>query len=173
MLLKNPISNTKVVFHRILHSVKSIFSPSNGNYHKIPKSPSPPPSIDHNKKKKKKIEFNNRNEANCSTKCLQETQTTRGKMSNYYYRKEEKNQWSREAKSCSLVRKLKELQMADASNVDHVRDMEEILHYYSRLTCPEYVDIVERFFMDVYSDFFCSPIRSKSRMKLENRDELN
>jgi hypothetical protein len=48
--------------------------------------------------------------------------------------------------------KLKELEMLDINNVDYVMDIEEVLHYYSRLTCPAYVEIVDRFFMEMYSD---------------------
>lgn len=58
------------------------------------------------------------------------------------------------AKRASLVEeRLKELEMMDVSNLEHVLDIEEVLHYYSRLTCPAYVDIVDQFFMDMYSEF--------------------
>uniref|UniRef100_A0A803LND1 Uncharacterized protein n=2 Tax=Chenopodium quinoa TaxID=63459 RepID=A0A803LND1_CHEQI len=52
-----------------------------------------------------------------------------------------------------LAQKMKELDMMDVRDVDHTLDVEEALHYYSRLTCPEYVDIVNKFFMDMYADF--------------------
>ncbi|KAM7475972.1 hypothetical protein LguiB_023215 [Lonicera macranthoides] len=52
-----------------------------------------------------------------------------------------------------FVEKMKELEMMDVNDVDHVLDIEEILHYYSRLTCPVYVDLVDTFFMDMYSEF--------------------
>lgn len=52
-----------------------------------------------------------------------------------------------------LAQKMKELEMMDMKDVDHSLDVEEALHYYSRLTCPEYVDIVNKFFMDMYADF--------------------
>jgi hypothetical protein len=53
-----------------------------------------------------------------------------------------------------VVQKLKELEMLDVSNVDHLLDIEEVLHYYSRLTCPAYLDIVDKFFMDMCAEFF-------------------
>ncbi|KAL3532444.1 hypothetical protein ACH5RR_005965 [Cinchona calisaya] len=53
-----------------------------------------------------------------------------------------------------VAKKLKELEMLDNGNVEHVLDIEEVLHYYSRLTCPAYVDIVDKFFMDMYSELF-------------------
>ncbi|KAA8540414.1 hypothetical protein F0562_024667 [Nyssa sinensis] len=53
-----------------------------------------------------------------------------------------------------LAEKMKELEMMDVNDMDHVLDIEEVLHYYSHLKCPVYVDIVDKFFMDIYSEFF-------------------
>lgn len=58
----------------------------------------------------------------------------------------------RDRRSCSVARKLKELEMMDASNVDHVLDIEEVLYYYSLLTCPAYVDIVDKFFTEMCAE---------------------
>ncbi|KAL3535755.1 hypothetical protein ACH5RR_004216 [Cinchona calisaya] len=55
-------------------------------------------------------------------------------------------------RSFLVMKKLKELEMIDKSNMEHVLDIEEVLHYYSRLTCPAYVDLVDRFFMDMYAE---------------------
>ncbi|XP_027344213.1 uncharacterized protein LOC113856554 [Abrus precatorius] len=52
-----------------------------------------------------------------------------------------------------LAQKMKELEMMDSSDVEHVLDVEEALHYYSRLTSPVYLDIVDKFFTDIHSDF--------------------
>ena len=52
-----------------------------------------------------------------------------------------------------LVQKMKELEMMDSGDVEHVLDIEEALHYYSRLTSPVYLDIVDKFFMDMHSEF--------------------
>lgn len=67
--------------------------------------------------------------------------------------------------SCMLAQKMNELEMMDLSDVDHSLDVEEALHYYSRLTCPVYVDIVNKFFMDMYAEFLFpqSSISSSSR----------
>ncbi|WJZ94595.1 hypothetical protein VitviT2T_013436 [Vitis vinifera] len=54
----------------------------------------------------------------------------------------------------ALLQKMKELEMMDAGDVDHVLDIEEVLHHYSRLTCPIYLDIVDSFFMEMYREFF-------------------
>lgn len=61
----------------------------------------------------------------------------------------------------ALVKKMKELEMMDLKDMDHVLDVEEVLHYYSRLTCPAYVEIVDKFFMDMYSELHApQPSRS-------------
>ncbi|OIW10019.1 hypothetical protein TanjilG_32759 [Lupinus angustifolius] len=49
-----------------------------------------------------------------------------------------------------VEKKLRELEKLDQSNVDYVLDIEEVLHYYSRLTCPAYLEIVDKFFMEMY-----------------------
>lgn len=60
----------------------------------------------------------------------------------------------REARSGLIAQKLKELEKMDMSNIDHVLDIEEVLHYYSLLTCPAYVEIVDKFFTEMYGEFF-------------------
>ncbi|CAI0423037.1 unnamed protein product [Linum tenue] len=55
--------------------------------------------------------------------------------------------------SYALARKMKELEMIDVSDVEHVLDVEEALHYYSRLKSPVYLDIVDKFFTDMYQEF--------------------
>ncbi|XAR66991.1 hypothetical protein NMG60_11013396 [Bertholletia excelsa] len=66
-------------------------------------------------------------------------------------------------RSCLVQQKLRELEMLDKSNIEHVLDIEEVLHYYSRLTCPAYVDIVDKFFMDMYTELsgLQSPVSQK------------
>lgn len=61
----------------------------------------------------------------------------------------------REKRLYSVAQKLKELEfIMDKGNVDHKLDVEEVLHYYSRLTCPAYLDIVDKFFMEMCAEFF-------------------
>ncbi|CAK7334982.1 unnamed protein product [Dovyalis caffra] len=67
-----------------------------------------------------------------------------------------------EGRSFLVAQKLKELEMMDVSNVEHVLDIEEVLHYYSRLTCPAYLDIVDKFFMNMYAEFFAPPVSPRS-----------
>ncbi|KAL5572665.1 hypothetical protein UlMin_022262 [Ulmus minor] len=75
-------------------------------------------------------------------------------------------------KYCLVEEKLKELEMLDKSNVDHVLDIEEILHYYSRLTCPAYVDIVDNFFVEMFVEFFgpSTPVHSVNTKFRRRRD---
>ncbi|KAF5739143.1 hypothetical protein HS088_TW12G00343 [Tripterygium wilfordii] len=54
---------------------------------------------------------------------------------------------------CVLAQKMKELEMSDVGDMEQVLDIEEALHYYSRLKSPVYVDMVNNFFTDMYSDF--------------------
>lgn len=70
----------------------------------------------------------------------------------------------KEERSFLVAKKLKELEMLDKSNVEHVLDVEEVLHYYSRLTCPAFVDIVDTFFMEVYAELL-NQGQSSSRLK--------
>ncbi|KAK4280882.1 hypothetical protein QN277_012441 [Acacia crassicarpa] len=79
---------------------------------------------------------------------------------------------SEKRKDCIVEKKLRELEMLDKGNVDHVMDIEEVLHYYSKLTCPAYLEILEKFFMEMYSEFFgqasspaATPGAVKSRLK--------
>ncbi|PNY04491.1 ATP-dependent RNA helicase DDX11-like protein [Trifolium pratense] len=67
-----------------------------------------------------------------------------------------------------LALKMKELDMNDSSDVEQVLDIEEALHYYSRLKSPVYLDIVDKFFTDIHSEFSVSQSsvsinRSKSK----------
>lgn len=53
----------------------------------------------------------------------------------------------------ALAKKIKELEMMEGSDMEHVLDVEEALHYYSRLKSPVYLDIVNKFFTDIYKEF--------------------
>lgn len=92
----------------------------------------------------------------------------------YYQEYSRSARGSDRERSFLVARKLKELEMLDNGNVEHVLDIEEVLHYYSRLTCPAYVDIVDQFFMDMYSELLngeasttASEHHSNSRPRLQ------
>jgi len=70
-----------------------------------------------------------------------------------------------------LAQKMKELEMMNTGDVEHELDIEEALHYYSRLTSPVYLDIVDKFFTDMHTEFSVqdssvSVKRSKSKGRL-------
>ncbi|CAI8601174.1 unnamed protein product [Vicia faba] len=52
-----------------------------------------------------------------------------------------------------LAQKMKELDMMDSGDLEHVLDIEEALHYYSRLKSSIYLDIVDKFFTEINSEF--------------------
>lgn len=52
-----------------------------------------------------------------------------------------------------IEEKMRELQKMDVGDLENVLDMEEALHYYSCLRSPVYLGIVNKFLMDMYSDF--------------------
>ncbi|XP_028756067.1 uncharacterized protein LOC114762489 [Neltuma alba] len=56
-----------------------------------------------------------------------------------------------------LIQKMKEMEMMDVDDVEHLLDIEEALHYYSRLKCPVYLDVVDKFFMEMLSEFSVPP----------------
>ncbi|KAG2722939.1 hypothetical protein I3843_02G128000 [Carya illinoinensis] len=77
----------------------------------------------------------------------------------------ERSQIGKREESCSkntngeeghglTAQKMKDLEMMEAGDVEQVLDVEEALHYYSRLTSPVYLDLVDKFFMDIYSQQF-------------------
>lgn len=70
-----------------------------------------------------------------------------------------------------MEQKMKELEMMDVKDEEHVLDIEEVLHYYSLLTSPIYQDLVDKFFTDMYSDFNLPqpPVRSNSLSRSKRR----
>lgn len=68
-----------------------------------------------------------------------------------------------------LAKRMKEFEMVDTGDVEQVLDVEEALHYYSRLKSPVYLDIVDKFFLDMYSDFSVPPSSSISTNNSKQR----
>lgn len=130
LLIRNPISSTKKFFQKTLKSFKSLFSDDQIHYQKLPQTPPMSSSST--------IIINNKNKKQIS--------------SSHQKKKVEMELGGREV----FIEKLKELEKMDMMNVDHLLDIEEVLHYYSRLTSPAYLDIVDKFFMDMYAEFFAS-----------------
>ncbi|KAL8094078.1 hypothetical protein AgCh_035814 [Apium graveolens] len=59
---------------------------------------------------------------------------------------------TREERRCLVARKLKQLEGMDLSNVENAMDIQEVLHYYTHLTSPVYMEIFDQFFVIIYSD---------------------
>lgn len=74
------------------------------------------------------------------------------KGSSHLRKKEDLNSQNMNKKAQVLAQKMKALDMMDAGDVEHELDIEEVLHYYSRLKSPVYLDIVDKFFMDIESE---------------------
>ncbi|XP_075505194.1 uncharacterized protein LOC142542454 [Primulina tabacum] len=53
----------------------------------------------------------------------------------------------------ALAKEMKEFEMMDIDDdQDQTLDIEEVLHNYSQLSCPAYLEIVDKFFMDMYTE---------------------
>ncbi|KAK4283749.1 hypothetical protein QN277_000669 [Acacia crassicarpa] len=187
MLLTNSISNTKKFFRRTFQSFKSLFSTE---YQRLPKTSSPliihtHPELeklkthqwdsqkDQNKTERRRSQENKEHfhqspVQNKKMKMKQTEKTDNGKRNVMISNKKGRHE---DSDSDSIVRnsmiekKLRELEKLDIGNVEYVLDIEEVLHYYSRLTCPAYLEIVDNFFMQMYSEFF-API---SKLPLPNQ----
>ncbi|KAJ8773452.1 hypothetical protein K2173_004282 [Erythroxylum novogranatense] len=86
---------------------------------------------------------------------LKEKEVKEEKKKRYSHvkRQEEKCANNIKEEGYALANKMKELEMMDVCDVEHVLDVEEALHYYSRLKSPVYLDIVDKFFTDMYTEF--------------------
>lgn len=179
MLLKKAVQDTKIFFHKTLQNLRSFLF---GGYQKLPKSSSLNPKsqnmqqLDDFYKDFSELWESDSEKMKKNKKTLtysKEPVEEEGEERNSLINKDEDREMkvtkmgsnSREGKrreqfpSISnegyvLAQKMKELEMMDVNDVDHVLDIEEVLHLYSRLKSPVYLDIVNNFFMDMYSEFF-------------------
>ncbi|WVZ25779.1 hypothetical protein V8G54_004323 [Vigna mungo] len=78
------------------------------------------------------------------------------KGSSQLRKKEDFNSENMNKKVHVLAQKMKAMDMVDAGDLERVLDIEEALHYYSRLKSPVYVDIVDTFFMNMQSELSAS-----------------
>lgn len=184
MFLLPSISTTKKFFKKTLCNFKSFFS---NTYHRLPKAPPPPftagPEMAKDEVQNGSFTKSNGNNAVHFSKTIDNTQMDRVekneqsiKIGATHQRKSQENRESRSKRStrlyeyderrvCLVAKKIKELEKLDARNVHHSLDIEEILHYYSRLTCPTYLEIVDTFFMDMFAEF-CSNSSSSQQNKI-------
>ncbi|GJV13198.1 hypothetical protein Tco_1354739 [Tanacetum coccineum] len=111
--------------------------------------------VDHQREPKDHImaityENNTKNSKNSKPSMLINQQKVRRKNQLIH---EETSSEIEEKRRC-VTKKLKELESLDRDNVDHVYDIQEIVRCYSMLTCPVYREMVETFFMEMYSEVF-------------------
>ncbi|XP_038880084.1 uncharacterized protein LOC120071772 [Benincasa hispida] len=182
MFLRASISNTKKFFKKTLCNFKSFFSNS---YHRLPEA-APPFLAVSEMDKDSTFHFipsqqevqngsfmknNNPNAAlHFSKNTMDQTRKERVeknedgiKIEATHQRKTQENleccSWKR--RMCLVAKKLKELEKVDARNVDHAMDIQEVLHYYSRLTSPTFLEIVDKFFVDIFAEFNSAHSSSK------------
>ncbi|KAL4269601.1 hypothetical protein GQ457_HM002010 [Hibiscus cannabinus] len=171
MLPTKSIRKTDNLFHEAVESLKSLFFTG---YQKLSKQPISNPfsctSCSREKHRKDRsytdrevgleeatVRKNNamtlkemlREEDECSGSFMSFEEKSPVKITKQNGGKEEKTE-----EGCyPLVKKMKELEMMDVGDIEHVLDVEEAIHYYSRLRSPVYLSIVDKFFTDMYSEF--------------------
>ncbi|XP_004512977.1 uncharacterized protein [Cicer arietinum] len=158
MLLRSSITSTKKFFQKTLKNFKSFFS---SEYQRLPKSTSPHNHLSYYVAAKHVMNMDKgESSSSSSTKQKQEHENNKNNEKRLTLQRGKQKDSKfidvdmKERRNCFVEEKLKELEMLDMDNVDYVMDIEEVLHYYSRLTCPVYVEIVDKFFMEMYSELF-------------------
>ncbi|XP_021903256.1 uncharacterized protein LOC110818629 [Carica papaya] len=162
-LITKSISTTKSLFHKTIQTFKSFFpSADHHHYIRLPKITTPSFNAfccgTHMDDDPVKIKSNGQGQR------LPEKKPSGSPEKKKEYYPEEKREEQAGSRSvngdddrgrrCLVLQKLRELKMIWRSDVDYVLDIEEVLHYYSRLTCPAYLDIIDKFFMEIYPEFF-------------------
>ncbi|KAF5776282.1 hypothetical protein HanRHA438_Chr12g0534121 [Helianthus annuus] len=150
MLLRTSYSHTKNFLKKTIQSLKSYIS---GGYQRLPKTP---PCNPYSCTRNGGCVGINATHFNANL-TIKRTGSMKLKVPNLTLKSQENKKLYHgkdESSKCLVTRKLKELEMMDETDVDLVVDIEEVLRYYSRLTCPIYRDIIDKFFVDVYSGTF-------------------
>lgn len=159
MVLRNSISNTRKFFQKTIDNFKSFFT-NNDTYHKLPKTPNNTSINNHHH------HHPNPNIIASSSSSIQKQfqpkprdYVTKSRALTQQPRRRDRDETLFSKPKVELVhQKLKEMEkmMNDdiISDEEHVTDVREFLHCYSRLRYAAYLDVVEHFFMEVYSDFF-------------------
>nr|KYP54203.1 hypothetical protein KK1_000378 [Cajanus cajan] len=167
MLLTETIRKTKFFFHKSFRNFWSFFY---GEYQKLPRSLSFNPFLCKigNARTHTSDRFYNEfydmlqsdlsrinmygNNMSSPQKSIHKERTQEKNKANSPLRKKDSNSQNMNKGAHVLAQKMKALDMMDASDLEHVLDIEEALHYYSRLKSPVYLDIVDKFFMDIQSE---------------------
>lgn len=127
------------------------------------------------KQEEEEVHLHNHNHNEMEKKQDQdfEEKKNKRKLSHIQRGKKQDSSSSSSTSNCKSIveKKMKELEMLETSNMDYILDIEEVLHYYTKLTCPSYVEIVDKFFMEMYSEFLDCPKTPVSvNSKLEKID---
>ncbi|MED6167841.1 hypothetical protein PIB30_006490 [Stylosanthes scabra] len=173
------VALTKELFQKALSNFKSFFFCT--SYQKLPKNPPLPLTANHGfsfstvnyeeldnfysdfTRQWDSSEKQNNNKKGSTSNKLKNKQ---GLASCDHEEKREEGDHEKQdnKKKSTVEKKLRELEMLETRDrVEHVLDIEEVIHYYSRLNCPFYIEIVEKFFMEIYTDFFDGHVNSPPR----------
>ncbi|KAG7626451.1 hypothetical protein AtNW77_Chr3g0184301 [Arabidopsis thaliana] len=158
MVLRSSISNTRKLFQKTIDNFKSFFF-NNGTYHKLPKTPNNTSTNINNDHPNSNIITSSSSSIHKQFQPKPKDYVTTNKASSLQPRIGDRDETLFSQPKVNLVRtKLKEMEkmMNDdiISDEYYVSDVREFLHCYSRLRYTAYLDVVENFFMEVYSDFF-------------------
>ncbi|KAI4380414.1 hypothetical protein MLD38_006609 [Melastoma candidum] len=144
-------------FHKTLQGIKSFLSGCGcGNYHKLPKhspldrphSPSRGFRCADEEEEAAAPGSTSRSEARRSREDRRKGKTAKGDGSAGVNGDREGS-----GRGQLVVRKIRELELLDLGNIEHVLDVEEVIHYYSLLRCQVYRGIVDEFFAEIYVEF--------------------
>lgn len=181
MLFRNSISNTKNFFRKTIKSIKS-FRSKTSPYQRLQTTPIDnfytelTQQWDLQKGSKKKKQKKNRGEDYDQKKSGHYPATNHPENNDDHHDPDRRDglvkskkmmgsnvrnysglcsRSAREKRVCLVAQKLKELEMmVDKGNVEYSLDVEEFLHYYSRLTCPVYLDIMDSFIRQIFAELF-------------------
>ncbi|XP_015081799.1 uncharacterized protein LOC107025528 [Solanum pennellii] len=144
MFLRSSISTTKKLIQKTLYNVKYLFSGGSG-YQKIPKT-----YIE----QKKNIIMMSSPPPRKEERDHQVVVASKRKEIIIIKKKKYEENKIRDERSYLVTQKLNELKMLENYKDEHGLDIEQVIYYYSRLTCPAYIEIVDKFFMQIYSELF-------------------
>lgn len=194
MQMKGESCRAKMVVEETLYKTKRFFLKTFRNiqfflfrgYKKLPKNPFSCPVFSASHKIGPKLqetddEALNKEQRNVDDQCSRVTDQSGAVDSKEEEKKARKYSLGNEEEPSflateNLVQKIEELEKMDVNNGDHVMDIDEVIHQYSLLTSPVYLDIVDKFFTDVYVELYVpqsSKNLSRSMRKSGSMRKLN
>ncbi|XP_018458701.2 uncharacterized protein LOC108829568 [Raphanus sativus] len=172
---RSSISNTRKFFQKTIDNFKSFFS-NNATYHKLPKTPNNTSINDHHHQNPKNIISSS--STSSVPKQLQPKSrdyvTENSALAQPPRRGDRNETLFSKPKVELILRKLQEMEEIMNGDIindeEHVLDVREILDCYSRLRCAAYLDVVEKFFIEVYSDLFSTqPLEHTTSVAVQSR----